>query len=51
MVFLRCNSKHHVISFNQSTHASLNHVAYLMSGVDELMRAISNLRRHGVQPA
>jgi len=51
MVFLRCNAKHHAISFNQAPHASLNHIAYLVSGVDELMRGISNLRKHGVEPA
>jgi catechol 2,3-dioxygenase-like lactoylglutathione lyase family enzyme len=51
MVFLRCNTKHHVISFNQAPHASLNHVAYLVSGVDDIMRGVSNLRKHGMDPA
>jgi catechol-2,3-dioxygenase len=51
MVFLRCSSKHHAISFNQAPHASLNHVAYLVSGVDELMRGVSNLRKNGIEPA
>ena len=51
MVFLRCSSKHHAVSFNQAPHASLNHVAYLMSGVDDLMRGVSNLRNNGITPA
>ena len=51
MVFLRCSSKHHAISFNQAPHASLNHIAYLVSGVDELMRGVRNLGKHGVEPA
>jgi catechol 2,3-dioxygenase-like lactoylglutathione lyase family enzyme len=51
MVFLRCSAKHHAISFNQAPHASLNHIAYLVSGVDEVMRGVANLRQHGVEPA
>ena len=51
MVFLRCNSKHHMISFNQAPYASVNHVAYLVSGVDELMQGVANLRKSGVEPA
>ena len=50
MVFLRCNRKHHVISFNRATYASVNHVAYLMAGVDELMRGIAGMRRAGREP-
>jgi catechol 2,3-dioxygenase-like lactoylglutathione lyase family enzyme len=51
MVFLRSDTKHHNISFSQAPHASVNHLAYLVSGVDELMRGVSNLRKHGVEPA
>jgi catechol 2,3-dioxygenase-like lactoylglutathione lyase family enzyme len=51
MVFLRCSSKHHALSFNQAPHASINHVAYLLSGVDDVMRGLANLRKHGIQPA
>ncbi len=50
MVFLRCNSKHHALSFNQAPHASINHVAYLVSGVDEIMRGVANLRKVGMEP-
>lgn len=50
MVFLRTDSKHHNISFNVAPHASVNHVAYLVSGIDQIMMGISNLRKHGFQP-
>lgn len=50
MVFLRSDSKHHNISFSAAAHASVNHIAYLVSGVDEVMRGISNLRKHGFEP-
>jgi catechol 2,3-dioxygenase-like lactoylglutathione lyase family enzyme len=51
MVFLRSESKHHNISFNAAPHASVNHVAYLVSGVDEVMRGLANLRQHGFEAA
>jgi catechol 2,3-dioxygenase-like lactoylglutathione lyase family enzyme len=51
MAFLRTDSKHHNIAFNAAPHASVNHIAYLVSGIDELMRGISNLRKHGIEPA
>jgi catechol 2,3-dioxygenase-like lactoylglutathione lyase family enzyme len=51
MVFLRSDTKHHNISFNAAPHASVNHIAYLVSGVDELMRGLSNLRKHGFEAA
>lgn len=47
MVFLRCNKDHHSISFNQSTHSSVNHIAYEVNSVDEVMRGISNVRKAG----
>jgi len=50
MAFLRTNKKHHNISFNVAPHASVNHIAYLVSGVDELMRGVSNMRKHGIEP-
>ena len=51
MAFLRTNTKHHNIAFNAAPHSSVNHIAYLVSGIDELMRGVSNLRRYGVEPA
>jgi catechol 2,3-dioxygenase-like lactoylglutathione lyase family enzyme len=50
MAFLRTDSKHHNIAFNVAPHASVNHIAYLVSGIDELMRGISKLRKHGFEP-
>ena len=50
MSFLRCNSYHHNIAFNQAEWASLNHVAYEMPSVDHFMRGIGNLRHHGRTP-
>ncbi|WP_018130850.1 VOC family protein [Effusibacillus pohliae] len=49
MAFLRCNKKHHSIAFNQGAHASVNHIAYEVSGVDEVMRGLSNVRKAGYQ--
>jgi catechol 2,3-dioxygenase-like lactoylglutathione lyase family enzyme len=51
MAFLRTDSKHHNISFNVAPHVSVNHIAYLVSGIDEVMKGISNLRKHGIEPA
>lgn len=49
MVFLRCNSKHHVVSFNRCAHSSVNHVAYMMENVDSVMRGLGNLRRQAIR--
>lgn len=50
MAFLRCNSYHHCIAFNQADWASVNHVAYEMPSVDHFMRGIGRLRHHGRTP-
>lgn len=50
MAFLRCNSDHHSIAFNQAPWTSVNHVAYEMPTVDHFMRGIGRLRHHGVLP-
>lgn len=50
MAFLRCNSYHHCIAFNQAEWASVNHVAYEMLSVDHFMRGIGRLRHHGRAP-
>ncbi|WP_052487754.1 VOC family protein [Gordoniibacillus kamchatkensis] len=49
MVFIRCNKRHHSISFNQAAHTSVNHIAYEVGTVDELMRGISNVRKAGLK--
>ncbi len=50
MAFLRCNRKHHVLAFNRANHASVNHVAYVMTNVDGVMRGLANLRGRGQEP-
>lgn len=50
MAFLRCNSDHHSIAFNQARWTSLNHVAYEMTSIDHFMRGIGRLRHHGQVP-
>lgn len=50
MAFLRCNSDHHCVAFNQADWASLNHVAYEMTSVDHFMRGLGRLRHHGIVP-
>jgi catechol 2,3-dioxygenase-like lactoylglutathione lyase family enzyme len=50
MAFLRCNTDHHCIAFNQAAWASLNHVAYEMTSVDHFMRGLGRLRHHGITP-
>ncbi len=46
MCFLRCNSAHHRIALLPGP-ACLNHVAYDMLTVDDMMRGISRLRKMG----
>ena len=47
MVFLRCNTDHHVIAFNRAEWASLNHVAYEVPSLDAFMSSIGRLKRAG----
>ncbi|MBM7644893.1 catechol 2,3-dioxygenase-like lactoylglutathione lyase family enzyme [Scopulibacillus daqui] len=49
MAFIRCNKNHHSISFNQAAHNSVNHIAYEVDGVDEVMRGIRNVREAGYE--
>ena len=47
MVFIRCNTDHHSISFNRADHAALNHIAFEMPSVDALMRGVGRLKSTG----
>ena len=47
MVFLRCNPAHHRLAIMPGKPA-LNHVAFDVSSVDELMRGLARLTREGV---
>ena len=50
MAFLRSNSYHHAIAFNQASWTSVNHVAYEMPSVDHFMRGIGKLKHNGQAP-
>lgn len=50
MSFLRCNTEHHVIAFNQAPWTAVNHVAYEMQSIDHFMRGIGSLKTHGIAP-
>ena len=54
MVFMRCNPDHHGIALvgslkQQSASTELNHVAFEVSSLDEVLRARDHLRQHGAQ--
>jgi catechol 2,3-dioxygenase-like lactoylglutathione lyase family enzyme len=53
MAFLRCNPDHHGIALvgsasAESQNADLNHLAFEVATLDELLRARDHLRAHGV---
>jgi catechol 2,3-dioxygenase len=54
MVFLRCNPDHHGIALvgslkAASAGAELNHIAFEVGSLDDVVRARDHLRRHGVE--
>jgi len=54
MVFLRCNPDHHGVALVgslqvQAGNTDLNHLAFEVATLDEVVRAHRHLRRHGVQ--
>jgi catechol 2,3-dioxygenase-like lactoylglutathione lyase family enzyme len=54
MVFLRCNPDHHGIALvgsmaGQATNVDLNHLAFEVATLDEVVRAHDHLRRNGVE--
>ena len=50
MAFLRCGRRHHVIVFSRADYASVNHIAYVMANVDDVMKGVSNLHILGQEP-
>src|SRR6266849_6417474 len=53
MVFLRCNQDHHGIALvgsmtTEAANVELNHLAFEVATLDEVVRARDHLRRHGV---
>ena len=47
MVFLKCNLDHHSVAIARSPHASLNHVAFEVPTVDDVLAGIDHMRAHG----
>jgi catechol 2,3-dioxygenase-like lactoylglutathione lyase family enzyme len=50
MCFLRTGPQHHIVAFTQAPHASLNHLAFELIGLDEFMRATGAMMRGGIAP-
>lgn len=50
MVFLRNQTDHHTIAFNQAPHASVNHIAYELDSLDGFLTAVGRMRSAGVDP-
>lgn len=48
MVFLRCNPAHHRLAIMPGK-PSLNHVAFDVSGIDDVMRGLARLTKEGVK--
>jgi catechol 2,3-dioxygenase-like lactoylglutathione lyase family enzyme len=48
--FLRTGPAHHLVAFTSAPHASLNHVAFEVLGIDEFMRATGRMMRNGNRP-
>jgi len=53
MVFMRCNADHHGVALvgtldRESPHLELNHLAFEVATLDEVVRARAHLRKHGV---
>jgi catechol 2,3-dioxygenase len=53
MVFLRCNTDHHGIALvgsmaSEAANVELNHIAFEVASLDEVVHARDHLRRHGV---
>src|SRR6266513_4574253 len=53
MVFLRCTPDHHGIALvgsmpTEAANVELNHIAFEVASLDEVVRARDHLRRHGV---
>jgi catechol 2,3-dioxygenase-like lactoylglutathione lyase family enzyme len=54
MAFLRCNPDHHGIALvgslpEAAENVELNHIAFEVATLDEVLRARDHLRRHGVE--
>lgn len=49
MSFLRCNADHHSLAFNRSARTGVQHVAYDVVEMDNVMKALGSLTKSGSQ--
>ena len=49
MVFLKCNLDHHSVAIARAPHASLNHVAFEVPTVEDVLAGIEHMRAHGFE--
>lgn len=49
MVFLKCNLDHHSVAIARAPHASLNHVAYEVPTVEDVLAGIEHMAAHGFE--
>lgn len=49
MVFLKCNLDHHSVAIARAPHASLNHVAFEVPTVEDVLAGIEHMDAHGFE--
>jgi catechol 2,3-dioxygenase-like lactoylglutathione lyase family enzyme len=49
MLFLRCSTDHHSVAVVRAPHASLNHVAFEVPTVDDMLRGIEQMNERGYE--
>lgn len=49
MVFCKCNLDHHSVAIARAPHASLNHVAFEVPTVEDVLAGIEHMRAHGFE--
>ena len=49
MVFCKCNLDHHSVAIARAPHASLNHVAFEVPAVEDVLAGIEHMRAHGFE--
>ena len=49
MVFLKCNLDHHSVAIARAPHASLNHVAFEVPTVGDVLAGVEHMASHGFE--
>ena len=49
MVFCKCNLDHHSVAIARAPHASLNHVAFEVPTVEDVLTGIEHMAAHGFE--